>query len=192
MFSGGIFVMIAAILRCVLILTVSISLVLPVNLYLSLPADFYLVQAGANGAQQAGSWAVRETFVAVVIGNIPMIQPLFTSAARKIGSYRTNSSYHRSGERSDGNSTVLSIKNWVKSPRKQPRTANPLSVSSSAENIIGARYQKNQNKNRSSARVSETDNGIYVMNQLTVKSESLKEPNDQLGTVGSSHCNVSA
>ncbi|KAJ5683664.1 uncharacterized protein N7477_000009 [Penicillium maclennaniae] len=46
LFSGGLFVMMAGILRCVLILT-----------------------AGANGAEQAGSWACRETFVAVVIGN---------------------------------------------------------------------------------------------------------------------------
>ncbi|KAJ5409119.1 hypothetical protein N7509_003002 [Penicillium cosmopolitanum] len=53
LFSGGLFVMMAGILRCVLILT-----------------------AGANGAQQAGSWACRETFVAVVIGNMPMISPL--------------------------------------------------------------------------------------------------------------------
>ncbi|KXG54426.1 uncharacterized protein PGRI_075700 [Penicillium griseofulvum] len=53
LFSGGLFVMMAGILRCVLILT-----------------------AGANGAQQAGSWACRETFVAVIIGNTPMIYPL--------------------------------------------------------------------------------------------------------------------
>ncbi len=184
--------MIAAILRCALILTVSIFPALPANRRLSLLTDLYLVQAGANGAQQAGSWAVRETFVAVVIGNIPMIQPLFTIAAKKLGSIRTNFYYPRSGQRSDGNSTVISLKNWVKSPRKQPRTANPLSVSSSAENIIEARYQKNLNKNVSTARVSETDHGIHVMNEMTVKSESLKESNEQLGIVGSSHCNVSA
>ncbi|KAJ9223967.1 hypothetical protein DTO027B5_3717 [Paecilomyces variotii] len=41
LFSGGLFVMMAGILRCVPILT-----------------------AGTNGAEQAGSWACRETFVA--------------------------------------------------------------------------------------------------------------------------------
>ena len=188
--------MIAAILRCALILTVRSYLALPANPHLSILTDIYLLQAGANGAQQAGSWAVRETFVAVVIGNIPMIQPIFTIAAKKIGSIHTSLYYkrsgQRSGQRSDGNSTIISLKNFVKSPRKQPRTANPLSVSSSAENIIDARYQKSLNKNVSTARVSETDNGIHVMNEMTVKSESLKESNEQYGIVGSSHCNVSA
>ncbi|OQE41946.1 hypothetical protein PENCOP_c004G06770 [Penicillium coprophilum] len=64
LFSGGLFVMMAGILRCVLILT-----------------------AGANGAQQAGSWACRETFVAVVIGNIPMIYPLMRRFTRRAGLY---------------------------------------------------------------------------------------------------------
>ncbi|OQD64301.1 hypothetical protein PENPOL_c008G10566 [Penicillium polonicum] len=64
LFSGGLFVMMAGILRCVLILT-----------------------AGANGAQQAGSWACRETFVAVVIGNIPMIYPLVRRFTKRAGIY---------------------------------------------------------------------------------------------------------
>ncbi|KAJ5612088.1 hypothetical protein N7510_005282 [Penicillium lagena] len=73
LFSGGLFVMMAGILRCVLILT-----------------------AGANGAEQAGSWACRETFVAVVIGNVPMIYPLVRRAARRAGFYFTT----RSGSQS--------------------------------------------------------------------------------------------
>ena len=147
--------------------------------------DLYLVQAGANGAQQAGSWAVRETFVAVIIGNIPMIQPLFTSAAKKLGSIRTNFSYQRS--RSDGNSAVISLKTFATPFRKQPRTANPLSVSSSAEKIIEARHQKSLNQNESAACVRGTDDGIHVTNQLTVKSESLEAFNKQFGIVGSCH-----
>ncbi|TKW58021.1 hypothetical protein CTA1_739 [Colletotrichum tanaceti] len=50
LFSGGIFVVVCATLRCILIVT-----------------------DPQNGAQLAGSWAVRETFVAVVTANIPMI-----------------------------------------------------------------------------------------------------------------------
>jgi len=53
LFSGALFVMMAGILRCVLILL-----------------------AGPNGAEQAGSWAVRETFVAVVVSNMPIIYSL--------------------------------------------------------------------------------------------------------------------
>lgn len=66
-------------------------------------------QAGANGAQQAGSWACRETFVAVVIGNVPMIYPLFRRVARRAGLYITSRSgsesypaYPLSGENADG------------------------------------------------------------------------------------------
>ncbi|PWY90574.1 hypothetical protein BO94DRAFT_593458 [Aspergillus sclerotioniger CBS 115572] len=64
LFSGGFFVMAAGILRCVLIVT-----------------------AGPNGAAQAGRWACRETFVAVIIGNIPMIYPLCRRLARRAGLY---------------------------------------------------------------------------------------------------------
>ncbi|TDZ28980.1 hypothetical protein C8035_v007300 [Colletotrichum spinosum] len=53
LFSGGLFVTMAGILRCYLIISDPI-----------------------NGAQQAGSWAVRETFVAVVTTNLPMVFPL--------------------------------------------------------------------------------------------------------------------
>lgn len=70
-FGGGIFVIMAGILRCVLILTDPV-----------------------NGARQAGSWAVRETFVAVVIGNVPMIYPLLR---RLVGDARTQLSAVRSG-----------------------------------------------------------------------------------------------
>ncbi|EHK98561.1 hypothetical protein M7I_5652 [Glarea lozoyensis 74030] len=61
MFGGGVFIMAAGILRCILILRDPIG-----------------------GAQQAGSWAVRETFVAVIIGNIPMIYPFFRRTTRKL------------------------------------------------------------------------------------------------------------
>lgn len=52
--------MMAGILRCVLIL-----------------------RDPVGGAQQAGSWAVRETFVAVIIGNIPMIYPFLRRNSRR-------------------------------------------------------------------------------------------------------------
>ncbi|RMX77070.1 hypothetical protein D0869_10164 [Hortaea werneckii] len=54
LFGGGIFVIACATLRCVLI-----------------------VKDPINGAQLAGSWAVRETYVALVTTNLPMIYPFF-------------------------------------------------------------------------------------------------------------------
>ncbi|KAJ5945957.1 hypothetical protein N7454_002796 [Penicillium verhagenii] len=64
-----------------------------VTVVLNVATDIYLISipapAGANGAEQAGSWACRETFVAVVIGNIPMIYPLIRRFARRAGLYLT-------------------------------------------------------------------------------------------------------
>ncbi|KKY14193.1 putative short-chain dehydrogenase reductase sdr [Diplodia seriata] len=54
LFSAGVFVMMAAAIRCALILDISDP---------------------AEGASRAGTWAVRESFVAVVIGNLPLIYP---------------------------------------------------------------------------------------------------------------------
>ncbi|KAJ6259672.1 hypothetical protein Dda_5310 [Drechslerella dactyloides] len=73
MFSGGCFVILAGILRVAFIL-----------------AD------PVGGALSAGSWACRETFVAVIIGNIPMIYPLFMrgiSAAKQMYATGTGNSY---------------------------------------------------------------------------------------------------
>ncbi|KAJ5921105.1 hypothetical protein N7466_009431 [Penicillium verhagenii] len=61
-FSGGIFVMTAGILRCVLILT-----------------------GGSKSAAEGAAWARRESFVAVAVGNFPMIYPLMRRIARKAG-----------------------------------------------------------------------------------------------------------
>ena len=66
-FSGGIFVMACGILRAALILTNPIT-----------------------GAAAAGSWAVRETFVSVVIGNLPMIYALVRSWPAKLRSHVTS------------------------------------------------------------------------------------------------------
>lgn len=68
LFGAGIFVMIAGIIRCVIILS-----------------------NPATGAQQAGNWAVRESFVAVVIGNLPMIYPVLHRGVRRLtGSQRSS------------------------------------------------------------------------------------------------------
>ncbi|KAI0205200.1 hypothetical protein F4808DRAFT_473276 [Astrocystis sublimbata] len=79
LFSGGIFIIVCALIRAVLIVTDPIG-----------------------GAQVAGSWAVRETFVAVVTTNLPMVfplisgwlKPVITSIARSLrtGSYDKSSS----------------------------------------------------------------------------------------------------
>ncbi|KAI8630336.1 hypothetical protein F5Y19DRAFT_429732 [Xylariaceae sp. FL1651] len=107
LFSGGVFVIVCAFLRAALIVTDPV-----------------------NGAQVAGSWAVRETFVAVLTTNIPMIfplvhmviTPLFSSIKRSIRS----SSYDRS---TDGNfRSIVTFGGGGGSGQNKrgPRTANPI------------------------------------------------------------------
>ncbi|RDW64599.1 hypothetical protein BP6252_10250 [Coleophoma cylindrospora] len=73
--SGGVFVMMAGILRVVIIL-----------------------HDPLRGAQKAGSWAVRETFVAVVVGNLPMIYPLIRLGCEKAGIFsRSHSTNYNQG-----------------------------------------------------------------------------------------------
>ena len=142
-----------------------------------------LVQAGINGAQQAGSWAVRETFVAVVIGNLPMIHPLFASTITRIGS---SFSVSRASRPSDGSRSIS-----LKALSRKPRTANPLSVSSSAEQIIEARFKKQGNAASRQDR-DENVRGIQVISQTTVDSGERGgiDGHDMAG--GHSQCVISA
>ncbi|KAK4197661.1 hypothetical protein QBC40DRAFT_285165 [Triangularia verruculosa] len=107
LFSGGAFVTVAGVLRCILIVTDPI-----------------------NGAQQAGSWAVRETFVAVVTSNLPMCVPLINRWGRPIlGGLKplksTTGRMTRSG-RSDPKHGAFRLED--KNPRRGlgPRSVNPI------------------------------------------------------------------
>lgn len=98
-FGGGIFVMMAGILRCALI-----------------------IKDPINGAQAAGSWACRETFVAVVIGNVPMIYPLTRRGVEKVYSmaelkYGRASRMRSVGYQHDGDS--LPLKSSLSKPARK-------------------------------------------------------------------------
>ncbi|KAL3478571.1 hypothetical protein BJX99DRAFT_269226 [Aspergillus californicus] len=62
LFSGAIFIIMAAIIRAVTIIT-----------------------AGADGAISGSKWACRESFVSIIVANLPIIQPLIRRGASKIG-----------------------------------------------------------------------------------------------------------
>ena len=107
-----------------------------------------------GGAQQAGSWAVRETFVSVIIGNIPMIYQFFRRIWRKIMESETfrsmsmsqkNSRANNAGEfpEHSGGSGGLGSSSFNKKKFNGGRTLYPLSTlgggtfSGSAECIVG-------------------------------------------------------
>lgn len=110
-----------------------------------------------------------------------MIQPFITRTAKKIGLNFSTIGSH--GGSSDG----TPLEDRSKASRK-PRTANPLSVSSSAECIIEERWRKDQN--HSMDRPTGSKQGISVASDTMVRFESpsTEERND--GYTGRYHCTV--
>ncbi|KAL8388025.1 hypothetical protein RB595_009506 [Gaeumannomyces hyphopodioides] len=123
LFGMGLFVTFAGILRCVLIITDPI-----------------------NGAQQAGSWAVRETFVAVVTSNIPMIfsvirrftGPIFSSIRSFTGSGTSRGPKGGSHGMIPGNGlNDVQLNNRAPLPeRRGPRSVHPLPTANESEESI--------------------------------------------------------
>ncbi|KAF5025614.1 hypothetical protein F66182_2316 [Fusarium sp. NRRL 66182] len=112
LFSCGLFVTMAAILRVVL-----------------------LVSDPVNGAQLAGAWAVRETFVAVVTTNIPMLFPTLKKWAVPIVGRASSPLGHRRDSKSASTesrfSGCISMDAWR---RKAHRSSRP--VSSNRESVV--------------------------------------------------------
>lgn len=81
-----------------------------------------------NGAQQAGSWACRETFVAVVTSNLPMIFPLVRRLFSPLLSTIRSYSSKITGNYATGTSRSDHIRLEDKNPRRGmgPRSVNPL------------------------------------------------------------------
>ena len=151
MFSGAIFVIIAGILRCVLILL-----------------------AGPNGAEQAGSWAVRETFVAVVVSNMPILYSLLRGFFKSISDYYSKrfevkySDNVRMDERSG------SIKPHRRSGRSRDNASAYPIVSSSSEHIIQGDSEDKPHWHQHTNSRGDPDgqpNRIVVATRMTVQSE---------------------
>ena len=118
MFSGGLLIMVFGLLRCILILKVSRYYSiwhLIITLFTSMSkwsTNIILTnyKSGANGAEQAGEWSIRESFVAVMVNNLPMLYSLYqyltrprdpasNSPSYKLGSYRSGESNKKHSKR---------------------------------------------------------------------------------------------
>ena len=99
----------------------------PSLISLTCPVLTIFLKDPVSGAQQSGYWAVRETFAAVVVDNVPMIYPLFVKIFRRVET--SMGSYHASRAKSpSGTSTTLG--NSIRSPMsgKVNRFLHPLSL----------------------------------------------------------------
>ncbi|PGH32258.1 hypothetical protein GX50_04923 [[Emmonsia] crescens] len=142
LFSGGLLVMACAILRVVMI-----------------------VIDPVNGAQSAGSWAVRETFVAVITTNLPMIFPLMKRWSSTVfGSLITSL---RSSKRT-GNETPKELRTFGGSSGhnsghrrgRGPPTANPIpntTFSESEERIMDEYNMQDMKRHKSGCNSGEVD-----------------------------------
>ncbi|KAH8682107.1 hypothetical protein BX600DRAFT_429999 [Xylariales sp. PMI_506] len=111
LFSGGIFVMMAGILRCVLILANDVT-----------------------GAQDGSAWAVRETFVAVVTSNLPLIFPLLrTWLGSWVGQFSSNKDSRPTGV--PHGSIPLPDRSW-KGNEEFTNNGNAYAFTGSRERII--------------------------------------------------------
>ncbi|KAL9112367.1 MAG: hypothetical protein Q9187_007778 [Circinaria calcarea] len=104
-----------------------------------------------------------------------MIQPLLTRSINHL-----SRSFPSLSSASTGNGTPL--KDFVRISRK-PRTANPLTISSSAEHIIEERSRKNNPDSKGGEK-----NGIHVAQETVVDYESLKASNKDDEAIGHCHC----
>ncbi|KAI1772038.1 hypothetical protein F4818DRAFT_427419 [Hypoxylon cercidicola] len=107
LFSGGLFIIVCALIRAIFIVTDPI-----------------------NGAQQAGSWAVRETFVAVITTNMPIVFPfVITQLTPVLGSLVQ--SVKGSIDKKSPDGTPRSLITWGGGGKQSwrgrgPRTPNPI------------------------------------------------------------------
>ncbi|SPO04999.1 related to integral membrane protein PTH11 [Cephalotrichum gorgonifer] len=166
--GAGIFVLVCATLKSVFVLTDPI-----------------------NGGQLAGTWGTRETFVAVITTNLPMIFPLFrawlrpifgSTAASKKTSYPQNSAFQTIGG-TGGNSRA----------RKPGAMGDPLSAnvtfSESEEHIVrddNAYSMKvfGGGSDSTSSRSNAPVNGIVVSNEVRVISGNREDMDPERGEPG--------
>ncbi|KAL2006891.1 hypothetical protein VTN00DRAFT_9559 [Thermoascus crustaceus] len=145
LFSGAIFVIMAGIIRAVTI-----------------------AKSGKDGAIAGSRWACRETFVSIVVSNLPIIQPLIRKCADKVGLSHLFSTY--------GNATSKNYPLSSREPRSgRKQGTHPLSIPKgtawgSDEHILPQGDTNGQpGPTRSS---NEMNNEITVVQETVVHSES--------------------
>ncbi|KAF4967688.1 hypothetical protein FSARC_4748 [Fusarium sarcochroum] len=145
LFSGALFIMMAGTIRAVTILT-----------------------AGPNGAVSGSAWACRETFVAIVVTNLPIIQPLLRKGANLIGLSVLFSRATKSASQSHQlRSSEMGGSRFGTSRRKGP-SSHPLSTVpqttawASDEHILPV---------NGDVKPAGRDGGIVVAQEISVQSE---------------------
>ncbi|KAL1877820.1 hypothetical protein Plec18167_004789 [Paecilomyces lecythidis] len=119
-----------------------------------------IVKSGPNGAVAGSQWACRETFVSIVVANLPIIQPLIRKAAKRIGLTALFSSY--------ASKPTQSYPLASKEPTSRRKGTHPLSIPKgtawgSDEQILV--------QDGPSSRAGEASKDITVVQETVVQSE---------------------
>jgi len=144
LFSCGLFVVMAATLRVALLVTDPV-----------------------HGALLAGSWAVRETFVAVIVTNLPMLFPLFkrwlSPCIGTIGSSLGINSHKKSGNSSGKLPTLETFGQGGRRNKKGPRSVHHITnvtCTESEERIVGGTQMKDMSSTRAGASGNGTNSQV--------------------------------
>ena len=171
LFSGAVFIILAGTIRAITILTVSSSNTMKISTSLELTPN--PSQSGPEGAVSGSLWACRETFVAIVVSNLPIIHPLLRKLAKVVGLGALLSRNTNSRSQSYPLQSNVGIEHQKNSSRKSRSHHHPLSVGNdtmwaSDEHILpvgvgGGRQQEKSN------------GGIVVAQEVSVKTEMADE-----------------
>ncbi|KAM5349158.1 hypothetical protein ACJ41O_008981 [Fusarium nematophilum] len=149
LFSGALFIMMAGTIRAVVILT-----------------------SGVEGAISGSSWACRETFVAIIVTNLPIIQPLLRKGASMIGLSVLFSRQTRSASESHQlRSSELGGSHFTgtRSRRRGPPHPHPLSVPQATAWGSDEHILPGDSDGKSSAK--DANGGIVIAQEISVESE---------------------
>ncbi|KAI3573673.1 hypothetical protein IWW34DRAFT_885649 [Fusarium oxysporum f. sp. albedinis] len=154
LFSGALFIITAGTIRAVVILTL-----------------------GLEGAVSGSSWACRETFVAIVVTNLPIIQPLLRMGSRMMGlkglfSSQTNTAgeSHQLRSSEPGRSRFGTSRGRERPPR-HPLSAPQATAWGSDEYIL-----REDSDGKNSGRTDDSG-GIEITQEINVRLEEVPAAN---------------
>ncbi|SPO06173.1 related to integral membrane protein PTH11 [Cephalotrichum gorgonifer] len=156
LFSGALFIMMASIIRAVVIST-----------------------AGLTGAIDGSQWACRETFVAIVVTNLPIIHPIIRKGAKKIGlsalfsRSRDNGQSHELRSKGTGIGRFGGSSN-AKTTLSRPGITPQTTAWGSDEDILSQQAGDGE----SWSKIKEEGKGILVTQEIGVHSETVPGNND--------------
>lgn len=177
--GAGVFVLICAILKSVFVLVVSLFADNGTWLLFLI----FLLQDPVNGAQLAGAWGTRESFVAVVTTNLPMVFPLIrTWLAPFFGTMLKSSQRNSYQSPSAGFRTIGGGGGGNSYNRgRGPQSANPITANmtfnDSEERMVEEVKMQNMKTFDGSHSHHHQPSGIVVSNEVEVTHEDRRSQN---------------